>query len=160
MNVGKLLQQMRDYFGVPVSKLNSMGFGRKINPVYLVNFPVIQEEGRVSQTLTQNVWYPVVDESGYCVVQAVNFSQAVANEDLEIRITTDDFTETVSYTAVAGTNYQLDIDTTTSAIVFKVASATSGLRSWLFAGRGVKVEVRKTTAAGANATACKVVYSK
>jgi len=97
----------------------------------------------------QDQWYTILDTTLNCRIYDICFRVATTGEDLEVRITVDGQIYTVSQTAVAGDHYG----------IIRLLSATSGEMfassgnppAWAFMieGRSIKVDMRKTTAAGA-----------
>ena len=91
----------------------------------------------------------------YAVVPGLNA------EDIEIEITTDEGTETVTQAAVAGTDYIIYLASVNATSTLNFAANTtnfSNYSAFLLESNIVKVRVRKTTAAGANTTYCRVFY--
>jgi len=131
--------------------------------------PKIQTSLIIDQALTQNVWYDVFTvnslpspQRNVRVAQIV-FDQTVANEDLEVRITDDAGVATsVSQTAVVGTKYWVILgnSTGTAASRYVVSNAQREFGGFLFESRVVKIEIRKTTAAGANNTRLRLDWAK
>lgn len=125
--------------------------------------PAMQSDATYSGVAVQNIWNPVLAATKNVRLINILFSMAVANEDLEVRIIVDGITYTVSQTAVAGTIYQIDRwGATTTANGLYASTTTSGQTyiSFLIEGRSVSVDIRKTSANGANTLSCRVVYEK
>ena len=117
--------------------------------------PVPEEQSPVSESVAavQNDWYEIVSGVN-CRLSAVCFMMETLAEDIELRITVENessFT-LAQAAAVAGTWYNLvrsPVGAYGYLIISGDASNTNG-RSFIGEYRNVKVELRKTTANGAN----------
>ena len=129
-----------------------------------------QDVFRNSDPITQNQWYDAFDGSAVAAgagqvvrnarLQGLSLDQAVANEDIEIRIIADDLDETITQTAVAGTNYYLILDNDPDTLVMLALDTTQRTYdSFLLEARNLQIMYRKTTAAGANDTNLKIIHS-
>lgn len=159
----EVIKDIQDFF--KYRKPLHLSFGRKIVPTYVVNpVPLMKEPEVVQQALTQNTWYTVCDLSNVEIAD-INVVQSTANEDLELRITDDVGVSTViSWTAVAGTEYAIyRYANVTGAVGARYGQGTTLFSTYGFPmvkSRVFKVEIRKTTAAGANATNVRVNYAQ
>lgn len=118
-------------------------------------------DGYIQAALTSTTWYTVLDTTRNVRVIAILFHQATANEDIEVRITDSAGIETLLQTAVAGQLYMIKTSHglgTTRYIV--TATDYTGYKPFLFDEDSIKVEIRKTSAAGANNTTCKVLHQQ
>lgn len=127
---------------------------------------------RRATALTQNQWYDGWDGSAVDAGEGsvkknakiinLTIDQATANEDLEVRIIADNFDETPTFTCVAGTDYEIQVSTdpdATGGLKFSATIESLG-RSFMLEARSLQIMYRKTTAAGANNTAIKIIYSQ
>ena len=101
----------------------------------------------------QNTWYTILDTTTHCRIYEIAVNIEDANETLEIQVTIDG--QTIGATAKAATH-------STTYYVYRESDAinrvntlildnalTKSIRAFQLEGHSVKVEVRKTTAAGA-----------
>lgn len=96
----------------------------------------------------QNTWYTVLDTVYNVKVFGMAIKVADTGETVEVKITVDGHTITGSGAANANTDYKVLINTlsTGNAIIL---SSSALINANQLEGRSFKVEVRKTTAAGA-----------
>lgn len=95
----------------------------------------------------QNTWYTILD-TAYCAkLFGIAVSVADTGETLEVRMTVDGATVSGSQAALAGTAYKA-LPYTTPTGLYLLMSTSSLINGNETEGRSVKVEVRKTTAAG------------
>jgi len=139
----------------------------KIRPISQV--PQIQDIGSsgdgmglIDAALTQNTWYTVLDTKKNVRIWQIVFNQDTAQETIEVKITDDVGSETKAQVAAAGTDYHIKLSSLgTSSERYRISSGEVALyRAFLVESRSFKVEIRKTTAAGANNTNCKVTWSQ
>lgn len=116
----------------------------------------------------QNTWYTVLDTTLNCRIWAILIQIDTTGETLDVQITVDgQVIPSSGAVCVAGNAYEicfgysgalgvLPID---NLVPFDVGSPFSRYRAYLIEGRSVKVEVRKTTAAGAGNLRAEVQYS-
>src|SRR4030042_5199715 len=109
----------------------------------------------------QNTWYTVLNTTKNCRLYTVWVRMATLAEDIELRITIDGKVLAVAQAAaVAGTKYFAIIDTNGNlALILSTSTFNVGVYAPL-EGRSVKVEVRKTSANGANNLQALEIYSK
>lgn len=160
MGFGSLSKKVQEFFTLDF--LPHLGLGKKVVPVYLVNpVPELQAPARIAASLTQNVWYTVLDTQSDVRLNGIWVYQTGAGETIELRITTERGVETISQAAVAATSYFAEISVGNSDNYWQFGT-TNSMASMAFLRelRSLKVEIRKTTAAGANDTYCKVQWSK
>lgn len=109
----------------------------------------------------QNTWYTVLDTKKNVKIYGISMCILTTGETLEMRITIDGQPSTLSYACIADTDYsiyKLFAPNTTSfdvATGLYLACYTSPLEA-----KSVKVEIRKTTAAGAGDLLGHVTYGK
>ena len=174
MTLGELGEKIRQFLGLSfVPKFLRYPISRKISPVYVVNpHTKLKDPARIDQAITQNQWYDVWTGSACSAgagskkcnvkVYGITFLQATAQEDLEVRIIADDVDETIAQTAAAGTAYFIGRSNSV-ADGNHFRSSTSALLDYgsgEFECRSLQVMFRKTTAAGANDSAIKVLYGE
>jgi len=129
----------------------------------VIQFPQLQAAARLGAAITQNVWSVVLDTTKNVDVYSIIFAQDTVQEDLEVRITDDVGAETLTQTAVAGTPYFIRRNSDcSSSSRYHVTATFAELSNSLFliSSRTMKIEIRKTTAAGANPTRLKALYQK
>lgn len=107
--------------------------------------------------LTQNIWVTVVDESNvrFC---KFNLTQATADEDVEVEITDDAGVHALYWTATAATPYSIVKNHASVANLYVQTVSVDDRLSFIVESRKFKLRVRKTTAAGANATNYDLTY--
>lgn len=100
----------------------------------------------------QNTWYTILEQSN-CRLYRVAVNIEDTNETLEVRFTVDDQTTTpVGVACNHSTTYHVYIsaDAINRNILTNLDTSAANIRfAFLIEGKNVKVEVRKTTAAGA-----------
>ena len=112
-------------------------------------------------TAVQNTWYAILNTTTNVRVIGINMMMATAAEDLECRVTIDGQTISgVQLAAVAGTYYTALLAQTSTVQSLIFTSTVYVGRGHLFEGRSVKVEIRKTTANGANVLSGSVMYQQ
>ena len=107
----------------------------------------------------QNQFYTVLDSKKRCRVYVVTVLVWTTGETLEVRITVDGQVLTGTVNASATTYYYVHHQLYGSALIVDGNILLLGHYSFL-EGREVKVEVRKTTAAGTGTLEARVVYAK
>jgi len=112
----------------------------------------------VQESPTQNQWYTVL-EAKDCKVYAVTVLVWTTNETLEAKITIDDQVLSGSVEATHTTYYYVHHKLYGSALEIDGNVFLLGKYAPL-TGRDVKVEIRKTTAAGSGNLESRVVYAK
>jgi len=124
-------------------------------------------EHQPTATLTQaapvqNTWYTILDTIANGRLIGVYFKVADTGEDLELRITIDGQTYVGVQAAVADTPYYINgIDYSSGALsVQSVLEVSQRKGAFLLEGRNIKVEVRKTSAAGAGTFSGRAEYAK
>lgn len=107
----------------------------------------------------QNTWYTLLDTTNHCRIQVIGINVEDANETLDLKITVDGETINTAVAATHSTNYYpyvyVNAITQAPAISFPT---TVNARAYIIEGHSVKVELRKTTAAGAGNLTGIVVY--
>lgn len=155
-----LVKDIQDYFGY--RKQLHFGFGRKINPVYVVNRPKSLKCALIDQAIVQNDWYTVFSSDTPVLVTNILVLQDTADETIQVEIVVDNDVElTQSAACTAGTTYfvgrSLDADGAVGA-TGSVYMILSGDEYRQYSFPNLRVRIKKTTAAGANNTCCKVIY--
>lgn len=118
------------------------------------------KEAKIDQAApVQNTWYTVLDTTKDLVLYDMSERVNVADETLECRVTIDGTIYTSSTAAVAGTYYVAHFYMR-SAGGYLSFGAGENNKAFLFQGRSIKVEVRKTTAAGAGNLTFGITYGK
>jgi len=109
----------------------------------------------------QNTWYTVLDTTPQARIQAIAVRVDSTGETVEVRLTIDGVTIEGSAALPADTTYYADVLTGlfSTTFVLTVTQQQTG-RAFLIEGRNVKVEIRKTTAAGAGTLRGRVCYGK
>jgi len=124
----------------------------------LLTFQVQTEAALAQANPVQNTWYTVLDTTLNAKLFFVTAQIATTGEDINMKITIDGLTYTVSSVAfTAGTLYDAQIRAGNSAIF--TATRPTPVFSGGFEGRSVKVEIRKTTANGAGNLNSWVTYA-
>lgn len=109
----------------------------------------------------QNTWYTVLNTTLNAQIYYMIAIVATTGETLEARVTVDGLTYTGTQVATAGTYYFFYIDVVGS-IVWQPALSqypASGLVGAI-EGRNIKIEIRKTTAAGTGTITATVMYGQ
>lgn len=132
--------------------------GRIIAPLKKFGYTSLNQAAAV-----QNTWYTVLDTMLLVEIIEIAASCTVANETVEIRITLDGVTYTLSSNFTAGTVYYIypnaaTMAPTTATIINAFATQPRG--SARFNALSIKIEMRKTTNAGASALQATVTYNK
>lgn len=127
---------------------------------------------RHSDPITQNQWYDAWDSSAVAAgagsaqlnvrLLSITLDQAIANEDIEMRIIADDLDETITVTAVAGTDYEVRFidDPDVATILDFDTTLNLAERGFLLEARSLQIMFRKTSAAGGNDTVVKIIYEQ
>lgn len=106
----------------------------------------------------QNTWYTALATTVNCLIHKIGISVADTGETLNVQITVDGKTITSpsAVAAAAGTEYWF-----IPWGIQKIAAVNSeaDIKQPIIEGRSVKVEFRKTTAAGTGIITCDVEYS-
>ena len=124
----------------------------------------IPPEHQPDATLTQaapvqNTWYPILNTTKNCRIYRIFVSVADTNETLEVKITIDGNIISGSVPATAGTSYYVYFSGYGNALIIDTVDPIAAY-AFLLEGRSIKVEVRKTTAAGAGTITARVKYAK
>lgn len=124
--------------------------------------PTHQAMATFAQVVNQNTWYTVLDTTPNVGVRWFVFNMATADETIETRITIDGQTYTsTGANATAANNYEVVWYGTTGASKTRFIDPINNYRGgYIFAGKSIKIEIRKTTAAGANILNACVCYVK
>lgn len=107
----------------------------------------------------QNTWYTLFDTKKNVRLYSVGVNVADTDETLEARLTIDGQTFSGNTTAcTANTTYSIYMNPTFGQ--FKIsANIMAGFSTYL-EGRSIKIEIRKTTAAGAGTITGRVSYGQ
>jgi hypothetical protein len=121
-----------------------------------------QTDARLAQAAAvQNTWYTVLDTIGYVRILSFQVLMATATETIEGRITVDGVVVAVGAAALTfGTAYCAVFNNYTDANTMVWDQNLARYNPILLEGKSVKVEMRKTTAAGLNTLTGRVVYAK
>lgn len=126
--------------------------------------PKHQPDSAIAQAApVQNTWYTVLAETKNARIYTINYVVADTNETIETRLTIDGNTLVNSRAATAGTIYYITLNpfaNTSSGPISSTSTDPTPSRAFLVEGQSVKVEIRKTTAAGAGTLSCCVVHAK
>lgn len=145
-------RELRDYFELN-QQLKKIYVKRGITPIYLVNpLPEMQEEVTLNQAApVQNTYYTILDTTENCRVYSCVVRVDTTGENLQVRVTVDGQVFTSPSTGVgANTDFMVALGpTTTAGQAYKIMTAATNWGAFIIEGRSVKIEVRKTTAAGA-----------
>lgn len=108
----------------------------------------------------QNVWYTIMDTTLNCRVISISITVATTGETLEARVIIDGQVLTSPGVACgAGTPYFVCIYAATGQLLILAAGGLGNNVFPSFEGRSIRVEVRKTTAAGAGNLIGRVVHA-
>jgi len=129
--------------------------------------PQVPPEQQPDAALTQanpvqNTWYTVLDTTPNARIIGMACAVLTTGETIEVRMTVDGQVKTGSMALSADTGYYVYLYTGSDAskLYFTSSVIEQYGRSFIIEGRSVKVEIRKTTAAGAgNLWAC-VSYAR
>lgn len=110
----------------------------------------------------QNTWYIVLLTKAYVRLISVQVAIAVAVETLDVRVTIDgNVLVGTQAAAVVGTQYYAyPHEWATDSLAMDNSNSEIRFKAFLFEGKNVKVEIRKTTALGAGALSGRVVWAK
>jgi len=124
--------------------------------------PKHQTDAALSQAApVQNTWYTILDTTPNCRVYCIVVAVATTGEDLECRLIIDGVTYLWTAAAAAATNYWLSKRGHTGSLSGEAGNPKQVLNDFTFVeGRSVKVEVRKTSIAGAGTITGRVTYGK
>ena len=112
--------------------------------------PQHQPNGVLNQpNPVQNTWYTVLDSKRPTRIYCLAITVLVIDETLELRITVDGQVITGTIGVTAGQNNYAYIYTSATLTAIAFTTTPPQHRSFQTEGHSVKVEVRKTTAAGA-----------
>jgi len=119
------------------------------------------EEASSQAAPVQNTYYTILDTVLNCKLISVNVSVALAGEDLQVRITVDGNVYVSDAVAVGiGADFMVEHAPTITALQkFTLTAVAVTNVPFLEEGRSVKVELRKTTAAGAGDLSWRVRYA-
>jgi hypothetical protein len=131
---------------LPSTFVNSINFAHKI--------AVLDQAAPV-----QNTWYTVLDIVAPVKVFGMGVLIADTGETLEVRVTACDTVITGSGAAVANTDYKILVNTTSAGNTITLSSSAL-INANQLECRRLKVEVRKTTAAGAGNLKAAVTYGQ
>jgi len=119
--------------------------GRRLGMFELQEHTTLKQEAPV-----QNTWYELLPATELCRVYAAGINVEGANETLQVRITIDGKVSTpLDITCNHSTTYHILrlLDAITQVVTYNGISTV--IQAFLCEGKNVKIEVRKTTAAGA-----------
>jgi len=123
--------------------------------------PEHQADATFSQAApVQNDWYTILDTTRNCEVHGIEIEVDVTDETLECRITIDGETLTGGLGATAGTPYFILKTAESASLIWTTTIFAVAQRYLPLKGRSIKIEVRKTTAAGAGTITARVQYAR
>lgn len=153
---GQLAQDLREFFSLTFTP--HLGLGRKVLPMYVVNpvaeFVAVYQD---NPTLVQNTYVTIKERYGSGLIHSICTDMTTAGETLQFRITVDGVAITTSAVACnADTDYWWWIFP--AGIAYALGGYAGTTEDLVMCHKGslpyrdsIKVEVQKTTAAGANA---------
>lgn len=111
----------------------------------------------------QNTWYTILNTTHNIQVLVIAVNIEDTNEDLEVQVTVDG--ETIAGYGVTATHstsyYAYFLPSAISGIdQLSLANTSANIKHPLLTGKSVKIEVRKTTAAGAGNLTGIVIYEQ
>lgn len=137
--------------------------GENINPMFASIAPVWDWKNVAlleQANPVQNTWYEVLNITTYAKIYYIGYTVADTNETLEIELTINGKTETLTQAAIAGTVYKFFYGQS-SVQLDHFVSATGTIGYMLnLEGRGILIRIRKTTAAGNGILSCAVKYQE
>ena len=115
-------------------------------------FPTYSVSSLAQAAAVQNTWYTLLNTTADCYVYSVAIMMSTVQETLEVRYTIDGSVYTIAAGVVcaADTWFVGGVNVSTGLPYFEAAGNRVNWIRYDFCGRSVKVEVRKTTVAGAN----------
>lgn len=121
-----------------------------------------QEPAEYSDVAVQNEWNTVLDTTANARILMIYVTMVTADEDIAIKVTIDGRTlEMTAETLTHDTDYVAVLTGEAEPAMFTFKDFTAlPVPPLMLEGRSVKVEVRKTTANGANTLTCRVHYAK
>ena len=159
--MGQLSQDIKEFF--KLTFIPKFGIGRKVSPVYVVNpVPEVQANAVLNKAVVQNTWETVLDTTVNVRLIKFSFRMTTLAEDIEVRVTDDVGSEIIAQAAaVAGTDYSLSISLLGTGSTTRYALSTTDYNHpFTLESRSLKVEIRKTTANGANNLQATCKYAK
>lgn len=127
--------------------------------------PVFKKERQVHAAPIQNDYYDILSEKDICTVYGCAITIEDANETLQVRVTIDEEASNPANVAINhSTTYYLlgTLNSITGTWVYSLATTTALYQypSFLFRGKKVRIEARKTTNLGAGDLASIVLYGE
>jgi len=126
--------------------------------------PEYQPDAVLNQAApVQDTWYTILDTTRNVRIVYGRFMVATTNETLEVRITVDgQVLVSSALAATADTSYYLNhtVDFWNPNDTGFTLAATNNLLAFVLEGRSIKIDMRKTTAAGAGNLVARVRYAK
>lgn len=124
-----------------------------------------QADASIAQAApVQNTWYTVLDTIKNGIIYQALVVVADTNETLEMRITVDGNVLDGSVSATAGSSYfavlQASADDELNLVLSTDTSNRPKIKDFVVQGRSIKIEVRKTTAAGTGTITARVKHAK
>jgi len=107
----------------------------------------------------QNTWYTILDTTSNCRLYSVSVLVWTTGETLEVKVTIDGQVLTGTLAALPTTYYYCDLLLYMAGLSIDINGLLIGKYTPL-EGRSIKVEVRKTTAAGTGTLEGRAVYAK
>ena len=122
----------------------------------------LQPQAEYSDVAVQNEWNEVLAVTANVRILMIYVTMVAADEDIAIKVTIDGRTlEMTAETLTFGIDYVAVLTGVAEPSMFTFKDSTAlPVPPLMLEGRSVKVEVRKTTANGANTLTCRVLYAK
>ena len=123
--------------------------------------PEYQGDARLAQANpVQNTWYTVLDTTKDVLLFSWFVMIATTDETIEVRMTIDGKVLTGSLALTAGSSYYIYIDLRGNDSLLFSTTAAMAARNMALPARSIKLEVRKTTAAGAGTLYSRACYGR
>lgn len=109
----------------------------------------------------QNTWYEGFPVLRNLKIYQIIFAMLTNNETLELEITVDGVTETLTVAAVANTGYLVNLSGNTGALIHWYTPYVNTVWNQpLYECKSLYMRIRKTTAVGAGALRLKTTYGE
>jgi hypothetical protein len=122
---------------------------------------VLQPHSFLDQgTPVQNTWYTALDIAGSIRILSIKANVNTTGEDLELRLTIDGIAATLTQTAAAFTTYFVSVNGNIANGFNLSTTQNEQVRAFLIECRSLKIEVRKTTAAGVGNIQVRTIFQR
>jgi len=120
-----------------------------------------QADATLSQAAAaQNTWYTILDTVVNARIYSIAVMMGTADETLEVRVTIDGQPlATVGVNCTAAAWYIVRRSPSLATLALLAVTGAESENSFLLEGKSVKIEARKTTAAGANTLSGRAKYA-